>query len=96
MIAGVDACFSPPALTAGTTPPANLLLGRVAGSRMAQQTIFFSEQVEVTGPPVLLLCDEVVPPEALDATLVARPTGWRTWPFGVRPDRVRSGRRRSA
>ncbi|WP_370121623.1 enoyl-CoA hydratase/isomerase family protein [Streptacidiphilus sp. MAP12-33] len=72
VIAGSDAYFSLPALAEGIIPgAANMRLGRVVGRRMAQRLIFFGEHVAATSPEALTLCDEVVPPEAVDAAVAA-------------------------
>jgi (3,5-dihydroxyphenyl)acetyl-CoA 1,2-dioxygenase len=66
VIAGSDAYFSLPALTEGIIPgAANLRLGRVVGRRMAERLIFFGERIEADSAQAMLLCDEVVAPDAV-------------------------------
>jgi thioesterase DpgC len=67
VIASQDVYFSLPASQEGIIPGvANLRLGRFADGRLARQMIFRGEKIHAAEPRAALICDEVVPAEAMD------------------------------
>jgi thioesterase DpgC len=68
VIAEPGAYFSLPASKEGFIPgAANLRLPRLVGIHLARQAIFFEKTFPVDQPEGMLICDEVVPPDAMDA-----------------------------
>ena len=67
VIAEPGAYFSLPASKEGFIPgAANLRLPRLVGIHLARQAIFFEKTFPVDEPDGMLICDEVVPPGAMD------------------------------
>ena len=67
VIAEPGAYFSLPASKEGFIPgAANLRLPRLVGIHLARQAIFFEKTFPVEQPEGMLICDEVVPPNAMD------------------------------
>jgi len=68
-----------PARKEGIVPgAANLRLPRLVGDRIARQAIMAERRIDCASPEGRLLCDEIVPPGAMDAALaraIARLTG---------------------
>lgn len=72
VIAADDAFFSLPAAKEGIVPGvANLRLARLTGSRLARRVILGGARIKATDPEALLVCDEVVAPDALLAAVEA-------------------------
>ncbi|MFB7917445.1 enoyl-CoA hydratase/isomerase family protein [Streptomyces sp. NPDC056061] len=72
VIATDDAYFTLPALREGIIPgAANLRLPRVAGNRLARQSIFDDRRIDASSPEGRLLCDEAVPAARMDAAVDA-------------------------
>ncbi|MBI3967395.1 MAG: enoyl-CoA hydratase/isomerase family protein, partial [Chloroflexi bacterium] len=66
VVAETGSFFNLPAPKEGLIPGvANLRLTRFVGDRLARQGIFFDRQFPADSPEGRLLCDEVVPPEAI-------------------------------
>jgi (3,5-dihydroxyphenyl)acetyl-CoA 1,2-dioxygenase len=73
VIAGHGSRLYLPARKEGIIPGAsNLRLPRSVGDRAARQAILSGREWTAGDPDAALLCDEVVPPEEIDATLQAR------------------------
>src|SRR5262249_14118706 len=59
-----------PARKEGIIPgAANLRLTRFVGDRLARQLIMYGRRLECDSPEGRLICDEVVPPDQLDAAI---------------------------
>lgn len=72
VIAAVDSYFSLPAAREGIIPGvANLRLSRLTGSRMARQIILGGRKVEASEPDAVLLFDEVVASNDMEAAIEA-------------------------
>ncbi|MFF9347889.1 enoyl-CoA hydratase/isomerase family protein [Streptomyces sp. NPDC014734] len=72
VVATDDAYFTLPALREGIIPgAANLRLPRVAGNRLARQSIFADRRIDASSPEGRLLCDETVPAARMDAAVDA-------------------------
>ena len=69
-IAARDAYMTLPARKEGIIPAmANLRLARFTGDRIARQAIMYERRIECDSEVGRLICDEVVPPEDIDATI---------------------------
>ncbi|MEO8115769.1 MAG: enoyl-CoA hydratase/isomerase family protein [Phenylobacterium sp.] len=74
-IAARDGLITLPARKEGFIPgAANLLLARFTGDRIARQAIQYGREIPCDQPEALLLCDEIVEPEAMEAA-IARVSG---------------------
>jgi thioesterase DpgC len=70
-IAGRDAYMTLPARKEGIIPAmANLRLSRFVGDRLARQAIMYERRIECDSEVGRMICDEVVPPSEIDATIV--------------------------
>ena len=70
-IAGRDAYMTLPARKEGIIPAmANLRLSRFVGDRLARQAIMYERRIECDSEIGRMICDEVVAPEEIDATIV--------------------------
>ncbi len=70
VLAEQGAYFNLPARKEGIIPgAANLRLPRLVGDRLARQAIMFDRQFVADSPEGHLLCDEVVPPGAMDQAI---------------------------
>ncbi len=70
-IAGRDAYMTLPARKEGIIPAmANLRLSRFVGDRLARQAIMYERRIECDSEVGRMICDEVVAPEEIDATIV--------------------------
>jgi len=70
-IAGRDAYMTLPARKEGIIPAmANLRLGRFVGDRVARQAIMYERRIECDSEVGRQICDEVVDPAEMDATIV--------------------------
>ena len=70
-IAGRDAYMTLPARKEGIIPAmANLRLSRFVGDRLARQAIMYERRIECDSEVGRMICDEVVPPAEIDATIV--------------------------
>jgi len=70
VLAAEDAYMTLPARKEGIVPgAANLRLPRFVGDRIARQAIMAERRIECASPEGRLICDEVVPPEDMDAAL---------------------------
>ena len=49
---------------------ANLRLGRFVGDRLARQAIMYERRIECDSEVGRMICDEVVAPDEIDATIV--------------------------
>jgi thioesterase DpgC len=71
-IAGRDAYMTLPARKEGIIPAmANLRLSRFVGDRLARQAIMYERRIECDSEVGRMICDEVVAPEEIDATIVS-------------------------
>jgi thioesterase DpgC len=69
-IAAKDAYMTLPARKEGIIPGlANLRLPRFVGDRIARQAIMMEKRIECDSPEGRMICDYVVDPQALDATI---------------------------
>ena len=69
-IAGRDAYMTLPARKEGIIPAmANLRLGRFVGDRVARQAIMYERRIECDSDVGRQICDEVVEPTEMDATI---------------------------
>ena len=74
VLAAKDAYMTLPARKEGIIPgAANLRLARFVGDRIARQLIMMGRRLECDSPEGRLICDEVVAPEAMEATLARIP-----------------------
>lgn len=72
IVAADDSWFSLPALEEGLVPGvANLRLTQLLGSRLARRVIFWGHRLRADQPEAALLCDEVVPADAMDDAVLA-------------------------
>ena len=70
-IAGRDAYMTLPARKEGIIPAmANLRLSRFVGDRLARQAIMYERRIECDSDVGRMICDEVVEPGEIDATIV--------------------------
>jgi thioesterase DpgC len=70
VIAERDAFFSLPAADEGIVPGlANLRLTQLVGGRLARRMILGGDRIAATDPEAALLCDEVVPADAIDGAV---------------------------
>lgn len=68
VIAAEGAYFSLPALDEGLVPGvANMRLVRFLGARLSRQLTFWDRRITTDDPESRLLCDEVVPPDRMEA-----------------------------
>jgi thioesterase DpgC len=71
-IAAEDAYLTLPARKEGIIPgAANLRLPRFVGDRLARQAILAERRIDCASPEGRLICDEIVPPERMDAAIDA-------------------------
>ena len=69
-IAGRDAYMTLPARKEGIIPAmANLRLSRFVGDRLARQAIMYERRIECDSEVGRMICDEVVAPGEIDATI---------------------------
>jgi thioesterase DpgC len=69
-VAATDAYMTLPARKEGIIPAmANLRLSRFVGDRIARQAIMYERRIECDSPEGRMICDEVVPPDELDAAV---------------------------
>jgi thioesterase DpgC len=72
VVAAADAYMTLPARKEGIIPgAANLRMWRFTGDRIARQAILYGRRLDCDSPEGRLVCDEVVPPERMDAALDA-------------------------
>jgi enoyl-CoA hydratase/carnithine racemase len=70
-IAARDAYMTLPARKEGIIPGmSNLRLARFVGDRIARQAIMYERRIDCDSDTGRLICDEVVPPNEMDATIV--------------------------
>jgi len=70
VVAGSDAYMTLPARKEGIIPgAANLRLTRFVGARIARQAILMGRRLDCDSPEGRMICDEVVPPGEVDATI---------------------------
>ena len=70
VLAASDAYMTLPARKEGIIPgAANLRLWRFTGDRIARQAILYGRRLDCDTPEGRLICDEIAPPEAIDAAL---------------------------
>src|SRR3954469_24463526 len=70
VLAAADAYLTLPARKEGIIPgAANLRLERYVGARIARQAVMAELRIECASPDGRLVCDEIVPPEEMDAAL---------------------------
>jgi len=70
VIAAEDAYMTLPARKEGIIPgAANLRLDRFVGARIARQAVMAERRIDCASPEGRLICDEIVPPGAIDAAL---------------------------
>ncbi len=70
VVAGSDAYMTLPARKEGIIPgAANLRLTRFTGARIARQAIMYGRRLDCDSPEGRLICDEIAPPEAMDAAI---------------------------
>ena len=70
-IAARDAYMTLPARKEGIIPAmANLRMARFTGDRIARQAIMYERRIDCDSEIGRMICDEVVPPEEIDATIV--------------------------
>ena len=70
VVAASDAYLTLPARKEGIIPgAANLRLTRFVGDRLARQLIMYGRRLECDSPEGRLICDEVVPPDRMDAAI---------------------------
>ncbi|WIM11404.1 enoyl-CoA hydratase/isomerase family protein [Enhydrobacter sp.] len=70
-IAANDAYMTLPARKEGIIPAmANLRMSRFVGDRVTRQAIMYERRIECDSDVGRLICDEVVPPDMVDATIV--------------------------
>ncbi|HEY5209824.1 MAG TPA: enoyl-CoA hydratase-related protein [Stellaceae bacterium] len=72
ILAASDAYMTLPARKEGIIPGAsNMRLWRFTGDRIAREAILYGRRLDCDTPAGRLVCDEVVPPDSLDAALEA-------------------------
>jgi thioesterase DpgC len=70
VVAGSDAYMTLPARKEGIIPgAANMRLPRFTGDRIARQAIMYDRRIDCDTPEGRLICDEIVPPDDMDAAL---------------------------
>ena len=70
VVAASDAYMTLPARKEGIIPgAANLRLPRFVGPRIARQAILMGRRIDCDSPEGRMICDEVVPPGKVDATI---------------------------
>jgi thioesterase DpgC len=70
VLAASDAYMTLPARKEGIIPGgANMRLPRFTGDRIARQAIMYGRRLDCDSPEGRLICDEVVPPDEMDAAL---------------------------
>jgi thioesterase DpgC len=70
VVAASDAYLTLPARKEGIIPgAANLRLTRFVGDRLARQLIMYGRRLDCDSPEGRLICDEVVPPDQMDAAI---------------------------
>jgi thioesterase DpgC len=70
VLAAGDAYMTLPARKEGIIPgAANLRLWRFTGDRIARQAILYGRRLDCDTPEGRLICDEIAPPESIDAAL---------------------------
>jgi thioesterase DpgC len=70
VLAGADAYLTLPARKEGIIPgAANLRLPRFVGVSAARQAIMYGRRFECDSPEGRMICDEIVPPDGMDAAL---------------------------
>jgi (3,5-dihydroxyphenyl)acetyl-CoA 1,2-dioxygenase len=70
ILAASDAYMTLPARKEGIIPGAsNMRLPRFVGDRIARQAIMYGRQLTCDSPEGRLICDEIVPPDQMDAAL---------------------------
>jgi thioesterase DpgC len=70
VLAAADAYLALPARKEGIIPGfANLRLPRFTGDRLARQLIQYERRLECDSPEGRLICDEIAPPDAMDAAI---------------------------
>ncbi len=69
-LAAADAYMTLPARKEGIIPgAANMRLPRFTGDRIARQAIMYGRRLDCDSPEGRLICDEIVPPEEMDAAI---------------------------
>jgi thioesterase DpgC len=69
-IAASDSYMTLPARKEGIIPAmANLRMARFTGDRIARQAIMYERRIDCDSEAGRLICDEVVPPDEMDATI---------------------------
>src|ERR1019366_3875126 len=70
-IAAVDGYMTLPARKEAIIPgAANMRLPRFTGDRIARQAIMYGRRLDCDSPEGRLICDEIAPPDEIDAALV--------------------------
>jgi thioesterase DpgC len=70
VLAAADAYMTLPARKEGIIPgAANMRLPRFTGDRIARQAIMYGRRLDCDSPEGRLICDEVAPPDKMDAAL---------------------------
>lgn len=70
ILAASNAYLTLPARKEGIIPGAsNLRLPRFTGDRIARQAVMYERRIECDSPEGRLICDEIAPPEGMDAAL---------------------------
>jgi thioesterase DpgC len=70
VLAAADAYMTLPARKEGIIPgAANLRLWRFTGDRIARQAILYGRRLDCDTPEGRLICDEIAPPDGIDAAL---------------------------
>ena len=76
IVAASDAYMTLPARKEGIIPgAANLRLPRFVGDRIARQAILYGRRLDCDTPEGRLICDEIAPPDGVDAAVDARGRG---------------------
>jgi thioesterase DpgC len=71
VLAAADAYMTLPARKEGIIPgAANMRLPRFTGDRIARQAIMYGRRLDCDSPEGRLICDEIAPPDEIDAALV--------------------------
>ncbi|HET7366383.1 MAG TPA: enoyl-CoA hydratase/isomerase family protein [Burkholderiales bacterium] len=70
VLAAADAYLTLPARKEGIIPgAANLRLNRFVGARLAREAVLAELRIECASPEGRLICDEIVPPQDMDAAI---------------------------
>ncbi len=70
VIAAADAYMTLPAQKEGIIPgAANLRLSRFVGERLARELVQYQRRLDCNSPEARLICDEIVPPDGMDAAI---------------------------